>query len=41
MILELAGIKNVVAKSLGCWDKQKNVLATIEGLKELKSKVDE
>ena len=36
-ILELAGIKNIRTKSLGSNNKQNVVLATIEGLKNLKT----
>ncbi len=36
-VIELAGIKNIRAKSLGSNNKQNVVLATIEGLKQLKT----
>ena len=36
-VLELAGYKNIRTKSLGSNDKQNVVLATIEGLKAIKS----
>ena len=36
-ILELAGIKNIRTKSLGSNNKQNAVLATIEGLKSMKT----
>lgn len=36
-VLELAGIKNIGAKSLGSNNKQNVVLATIEGLRQLKT----
>lgn len=36
-VLELAGIKNIRSKSLGSNNKQNVVLATIEGLKQLKT----
>ncbi|MDO4553602.1 MAG: 30S ribosomal protein S5 [Lachnospiraceae bacterium] len=36
-VLELAGYKNIRSKSLGSNNKQNVVLATIEGLKELKT----
>ena len=36
-VLELAGIKNIRAKSLGSNNKQNVVLATIEGLRQLKT----
>ena len=35
--LELAGIKNIRTKSLGSNNKQNVVLATIEGLKSMKT----
>ena len=35
-VLELAGIKNIRSKSLGSNNKQNVVLATIEGLKQIK-----
>ena len=37
MVLELAGYKNIRTKSLGSNNKQNVVLATIEGLKAIKS----
>ena len=37
IVCELAGIKNIRTKSLGSNDKQNVVLATIQGLSELKS----
>jgi small subunit ribosomal protein S5 len=36
-VLELAGYKNIRSKSLGSNNKQNVVLATIEGLKEMKT----
>ena len=36
-VLELAGIKNIRSKSLGSNNKQNVVLATIEGLKQIKT----
>ena len=36
-VLELAGIKNIRTKSLGSNNKQNVVLATIQGLSELKT----
>ena len=36
-VLELAGVKNIRTKSLGSNNKQNVVLATIEGLKEVKT----
>ena len=37
IVLELAGYKNIRSKSLGSNNKQNVVLATIEGLKNLKT----
>lgn len=39
-VVELAGIKNIRTKSLGSNNKQNVVLATIEGLKDVKSPED-
>ena len=39
-VIELAGIKNIRTKSLGSNNKQNVVLATIEGLKEVKTPED-
>ena len=39
-VVELAGIKNIRTKSLGSNNKQNVVLATIEGLKEVKTPED-
>ncbi len=39
-VLELAGIKNIRTKSLGSNNKQNVVLATIEGLRQLKKPED-
>lgn len=39
-VLELAGFKNIRTKSLGSRNKQNVVLATMEGLKELKTPED-
>ncbi|CUX23729.1 30S ribosomal protein S5 [Clostridium sp. C105KSO13] len=36
-VIELAGIKNIRTKSLGSNNKQNVILATIEGLKEIKT----
>ena len=36
-VMELAGFKNIRTKSLGSRNKQNVVLATIEGLKQLKT----
>ena len=36
-VLELAGVKNIRTKSLGSNNKQNVVLATIEGLSQLKT----
>ena len=36
-LLELAGIRNIRTKCLGSRNKQNVVLATLEGLKQLKS----
>ena len=36
-VLEIAGIKNIRAKSLGSNNKQNVVLATLEALKQMKS----
>ena len=36
-VLELAGIKNIRTKSLGSNNKQNVVIATIEGLRQLKT----
>ena len=36
-VIEMAGIKNIRTKSLGSNNKQNVVLATIEGLKEIKT----
>ena len=36
-VIELAGIKNIRTKSLGSNNKQNVVLATIEGLRQLKT----
>ena len=36
-VIEMAGIKNIRTKSLGSNNKQNVVLATIEGLKEVKT----
>ena len=39
-VIEMAGIKNIRTKSLGSNNKQNVVLATIEGLKEIKAPED-
>ena len=39
-VIEMAGIKNIRTKSLGSNNKQNVVLATIEGLKEVKTPED-
>ena len=39
-VIELAGIKNIRTKSLGSNNKQNVVLATIEGLSQLKAPED-
>ena len=39
-VVELAGIKNIRTKSLGSNNKQNVVLATIEGLSQLKTPED-
>ena len=39
-MIEMAGIKNIRTKSLGSNNKQNVVLATIEGLKDVKSPED-
>ena len=39
-VIEMAGIKNIRTKSLGSNNKQNVVLATIEGLKDVKSPED-
>ena len=40
-VIEMAGIKNIRTKSLGSNNKQNVVLATIEGLKEVKTPEEE
>ena len=39
-VIEMAGIKNIRTKSLGSNNKQNVVLATIEGLREIKTQED-
>ena len=39
-VIEMAGIKNIRTKSLGSNNKQNVVLATIEGLKAVKTPED-
>lgn len=39
-VIEMAGIKNIRTKSLGSNNKQNVVLATIEGLKDIKAPED-